>query len=171
MPTPEFENPLKRVNQFIVTVLNMVSNWSLAAMMFLTFLDVLLRYVFNKPISGAGEIIEFLMAIVIPFSIVYCAQHRSHISVDFILERFSGISEKVIQCFNDLLMLILFVPITYQSFIFVNDQLRANLTSPVLYIPVYPFVSMVAIAFLVLSLILLEQVITSFSGVLKLWNR
>ncbi len=154
-------NILSRANGSMVGFLNFFATWALAAMMFLTFIDVLLRYFFNSPIQGAGEIIEFLMAIVIPFSIVYCAQQKSHIAVDFIIESFPGPVQKVLGTFSNLLMLVLFVPIAWQSFIYVVDEFESNLTSPVLYIPVYPFVGMVAFAFLILTLILVEQFISS----------
>lgn len=154
-------NILNRVNGFMVDVLNFFAIWSLAAMMFLTFTDVLLRYLFNNPIQGKEELVSFLMAIVIPFSIVFCAQQIAHIRVDFIIEGFPKIVQKFFQILNNLLMLVLFIPITWQSFIFVVDEFESKLTSPVLYIPVYPFIAVVALAFLVLTFILIERFIRS----------
>ena len=158
-------NLLSRVNQSLVNLLNHIANWALAVMMFLTFIDVLLRYLFNSPIQGAQEIIEFLMAIVIPFSIVFCAQSKSHIAVDFIIEVFPTHVKKILGTVSDLLMLVLFIPITWQAFVIVIEEFESNLTSPVLYIPVYPFVAVVALAFLVLTFILIEQFVSSLMEV------
>jgi TRAP-type transport system small permease protein len=155
------DNMLKKINGYMVSVLNFFAIWALAAMMFLTFIDVLLRYIFNSPIPGKEELVAFLMAIVIPFSIVFCAQQISHIRVDFIIEGFPKTVQKFLQLLNNLLMLVLFIPITWQSFIFVWDEFESKLTSPVLYIPVYPFVAIVALAFLVLTFILIERFISS----------
>ncbi|MBU2513468.1 TRAP transporter small permease [bacterium] len=171
MSVLEKGNPLGKVNEVIVKVLNTFSTWALAIMMFLTFVDVLLRYIFNSPIQGAAEIVEFMMAIVIPFSIVFCAQKKMHIGVDLVIENFSDFTRKVLESLSNLLMLVLFIPITWQSFIYVIDEFESNLTSPVLYIPVFPFVGMVALAFLVLTLILIEQFISSASEVLSRWIR
>jgi TRAP-type C4-dicarboxylate transport system permease small subunit len=107
------------------------------------------------------------MAIVIPFSIVFCAQQIAHIRVDFIIEGFPKIVQKIFQVLNNLLMLVLFIPITWQSFIFVVDEFESKLTSPVLYIPVYPFIAVVALAFLVLTFILIERFIRSLSEIVS----
>lgn len=159
------ENLFSRFNGAMVNVLNMFAIWALAAMMFLTFADVLLRYLFNSPIQGAKEIIEFLMAIVVPFSIVYCAKLRGHIGVDFIVERFPRHTRNVLDALMRLLMIALFIPISWQTILFVSEELASGLTSPVLYIPVYPFVAIVALAFCALTLILIEQFISSLSEV------
>lgn len=152
---------LSRTNASLVTGLNFVAIWALAGMMFLTFTDVLLRYIFNSPIQGAAEIIEFMMAIVIPFSIVYCAQKRSHIAVDFIVDALPDSAKRALGAFSDFLMLVLFIFVSWQSFLYIFEEFESNLTSPVLYIPVYPFVTVLAFAFLVLVLILIEKFISS----------
>jgi|APSaa5957512576_1039674.scaffolds.fasta_scaffold80944_1 TRAP-type transport system small permease protein len=161
------KNLLSKINESLVRVLNFFAIWALAGMMFLTFIDVLLRYIFNNPIQGKEELIAFLMAIVIPFSIVFCAQQVAHVRVDFILEGFPKIVQKILHVFSNLLMLVLFIPITWQSFIFVMDEMESKLTSPVLYIPVYPFIAVVAVAFLVLTLVLIERLMRSLSEIVS----
>ncbi len=171
MSEPEGINALNKANQSIVKLLTTVASWVLAAMMFLTFANVVARYFFNSPILGASEIIPLMMAIVIPFSIVFCAQNREHISVDFILERFSDSTRKVINCLISLLMLVLFIPLTWQTFIYVIDEYESNLTTETLYISVYPFIFLVAIAFSALTLILLAQFFSHLSEVFSKWTR
>ena len=56
---------LDRLNRYIVACLRFVAMTVLAGMMFLTAADVILRYIFNRPVTGAYELIEFLMAILI----------------------------------------------------------------------------------------------------------
>ena len=48
----------------------------LAAMMTLTAADVCLRYLFNRPIMGAYELNEFMMAVFVGFSFAYTAIHK-----------------------------------------------------------------------------------------------
>ena len=162
---------LNKLSSPLVRLLNAAAIWVLAGMMFLTFLDVLLRYLLNQPIQGAGEIVEFMMAIVVPFSIVICAQNRSHVRVDFIIEGMPTGAKEILNLVNDLVMLLLFIPITWQSFLFVRDEYSSNLTSAVLYIPTFPFVGIVAFAFLIFTLILLEQFLLSLIEVLSKWIR
>jgi TRAP-type C4-dicarboxylate transport system permease small subunit len=151
----------------VVKILTNIAAWALAAMMFLTFVDVVLRYFFNSPIQGAGELIEFMMAIVVPFSIVYCARLKAHIAVDFITESLPKSVRNVIDTINSVLMLGLFVLITYQSYFYLIDEFESGLTSPVLYIPTYPFVAMVSLAFFALTLVLIEQFVRSLVEIVK----
>ena len=61
---------LNKVTKFLNRVVNPLVRFTknvaagiLALMMFLTALDVLLRYIFNRPISGALEITEFMISV------------------------------------------------------------------------------------------------------------
>lgn len=53
-------------------------------MMFLTFADVIGRYVFNSPILGAYEITEILMGLMIFGGLPLVSRARGHITVDFL---------------------------------------------------------------------------------------
>ncbi len=56
------------------------------ALMGYTVLDVVLRYVFNRPFSGSLEITEFAMSVIVFLGIAYCGWVGGHVAVD-ILER------------------------------------------------------------------------------------
>ena len=51
-----------------------------------TVLDVVLRYVFNRPFSGSLEITEFAMSVIVFLGIAYCGFTGGHVAVD-ILDR------------------------------------------------------------------------------------
>ena len=51
-----------------------------------TVLDVVLRYVFNRPFSGSLEVTEFAMSVIVFLGIAYCGWVGGHVAVD-ILER------------------------------------------------------------------------------------
>jgi len=58
----------------------------LVLLMGYTVLDVVLRYLFNKPFSGSLELTEFAMALIVFLGIAYCGFTGGHVAVD-ILER------------------------------------------------------------------------------------
>jgi TRAP-type C4-dicarboxylate transport system permease small subunit len=58
----------------------------LMALMGYTVLDVVLRYVFNRPFSGSLEVTEFAMVLIVFFGIAHCGWTGGHVAVD-ILER------------------------------------------------------------------------------------
>ena len=147
-------NSLNTLYRPIIKVLNGIAMGIVAAMMFLTATDVILRYIFNRPISGAFELIEYMMAILIPFGLAYCALQGGHVSVDLVVSRFSKKSRSILGSITTLLCLGLFLLITWQNVLYIRENFESKLTSAVLLIPVYPFVTAVAIGSAALCLVL-----------------
>lgn len=137
----------------------------LALMMFLTALDVGLRYIFNSPLSGAFELVEYMMAIVIPFSIVYCAEQRGHVSVELILARFPKKIQVLVDILTTLAAMLFTIVIAWQNFLYIGEVYDSHLTSSVLLIPVYPFVIPVALGIGAFALMLLVHLIEIISKV------
>jgi TRAP-type C4-dicarboxylate transport system permease small subunit len=162
---------IDNINQVLVAVLRNIAIWVLCAMMFLTAADVLLRYLFNRPITGAFELVEYMMAILIAFSIVHCAHQRAHVNVDILIERLSKRTRATISCINTFLTLVLFILMTWQTFSYIIDEYESGLTSAVLYIPVYPFVTLVFIAFTILCLVILAEFLNRLSEAVSEWTR
>jgi TRAP-type C4-dicarboxylate transport system permease small subunit len=69
-------------------VLSLIGGTVLFAMMALTFVDVLLRYIFNAPLRGAFEITELLMVVLIYAGLPLVSRHDEHVTTD-LLDRFA----------------------------------------------------------------------------------
>jgi TRAP-type C4-dicarboxylate transport system permease small subunit len=65
------------------------------AMMALIFVDVFLRYLFNAPIAGSLEIIQFLLAIVIFAALPLVSASQGHITVGLLEGLFLGQGRRV----------------------------------------------------------------------------
>jgi TRAP-type C4-dicarboxylate transport system permease small subunit len=139
----------------IMTIVLSIGISILAMMMFLMATDVVLRYIFNSPLPGAYELIEYMMAILVPFGIVYCAHQKSHVSVDLVIGRFTKRTQAILGSITSLLSLSLFLLVAWQSLRYITENFESNLTSAVLLIPMYPFIAVVAVGFSVLCLVLL----------------
>lgn len=140
--------PVKRL--FLV-----LAGASLALMMFLTALDVGLRYIFNRPIPGALELVEYMMAVLVPFALTITAFNKAHIGVELIMERFPMRVRRHVACATHLMAATLYATITWQGFLYIFEQQASGMTSAVLLIPAYPFVASLTAAFALLSLITL----------------
>ena len=143
---------LANIAKNVTRMMTAVGAVVLAMMMFLTALDVGLRYVFNRPLVGAFELVEYMMAILIPFSIVYCAHKRGHVAVELILGQFP---EKVQVCFDlvtTFLSILFVIVIAWQNFLYIHETYILGLTSAVLLIPTYPFMIPVAIGLVAFAL-------------------
>jgi TRAP-type C4-dicarboxylate transport system permease small subunit len=138
-----------------VTILHGAGVGVLAAMMVLTASDVTLRYVFNRPIVGSCDLTEYMMAILVSFSLAYCAFYRGHVSVDIIVSHLPRRAQAAIDSVTRLLGIFLFALITWQSWVYMKLLFASGLESTVLLIPRYPFAGLVFLgsAFLTLALL------------------
>ena len=161
---------IHKIDRPLVKILKTIAMGILAFMMFLTAGDVFLRYIFNRPITGAYEIIEYLMAILVSFSVTYCAYEKAHITVDIFIEPLSKRIRILINLIAACISFIFFLFITWQTFKYILDEIQSNLTSSVLLIPVYPFIATVAVAFVILCIVLLVQILSHASEVGKKWT-
>ncbi|WP_158260077.1 TRAP transporter small permease [Zobellella endophytica] len=63
-------------------LLNLLAALMLLLMMLLTTVDVLGRYLFNRPVVGASELIEIMLAAAIFLVLPTITWHREHVAVD-----------------------------------------------------------------------------------------
>jgi len=148
----------KKLTQFLIAI----GASTLALMMFLTALDVGLRYIFKRPMAGAYELVGYMMAILVPFSIVYCAREKGHVAVDLIVERFPKKVQVCINIITTFIGLIFVSVISWQNVLYFFEIKASGLTSAVLLIPTYPFILPTAIAFAVFALVLVIHLLELF---------
>jgi TRAP-type C4-dicarboxylate transport system permease small subunit len=156
---------LKRVINPIVRIINYVAAGVLALMMFLTAADVLLRYIFNRPISGTWELTSYMMAVVVGFGLSYCALVKGLISVEVLTLQFSDRVQAILNCVTYFLSFCFFALITWQSILYIKLMFKSNLVSAVLLIPTYPFIAALALGCLAFTLVLLTDFLEYLSQV------
>ncbi|MFH1647795.1 MAG: TRAP transporter small permease [Chloroflexota bacterium] len=148
-------------------VLLVLGGFCLAVMMFLTTSDVTLRYFFNRPISGAFDITEYMMAVVFAFGLPYCIINKGHVRVDMLTRRFSEKAQAVINTLTTPLGLGLFTLIAWQSIEFMKIQFDSHIVSSVLKIPQYPFVGLLFIGYAGFAVVLLADLLRLISAVTR----
>ncbi len=110
---------------------------TLAFMLVFTLADVVLR-AFGKPIVGDYEVISFLGAVVVGFSIPYTSLQKGHVSVDFALELVSkGTADKV-RVATRVLAIALFLWVGWNFVLMSLDLIRSKEVTPVFKVPFYP---------------------------------
>ena len=154
--------PVKKIFLTLSTV-------CLSLMMFLTALDVGLRYLFNSPIPGALELVEYMMALIVPFALTIAASKKAHIGVEIVMDRFPKRFRASVACATNLAVFALYGLITWQSFLYIFEQHASGMTSAVLLIPQYPFVASLTAAFALLSLITLMHFLENLTEVFSQW--
>jgi TRAP-type transport system small permease protein len=137
----------------VVNVIMRISVWItmvvLVAMMSISVADIFMRYVFNMPISGTSELIEIMM-ICLLLGMAGCAMENRHVRVDVIIER---LPERAV-AFMDVVMMVLGIGVSgilmWQGFWQGMFQLRYQVSSSALHIPVFPFYVVLSVSFILL---------------------
>jgi TRAP-type C4-dicarboxylate transport system permease small subunit len=153
-------DPINKYGAYIASVM-------LFIMMILIFFDVSSRWIFNKPIQGSFELTEYLMAILTSFALGYCALKKHHIRVDLMFQYTSKKTTLWFDVFAYGIAFIFFALINWQCWLNVLSYLNNKLTSAVLFIPAYPFVFIVMVATILLTLVFLRDFLKSIAAVVK----
>ena len=142
-----------------------VSMMSLLGILIITVIDILGIKLINKPVPGGIEIVGYLGAITISFSLPYIQYRGENIYVDFFIRKFSRNLKKFISILTSLLGITLFVLLSWQSYYFGVVLKNTKEISPTLRIPFYPIVYGIALCSLGVGVVLFYQTVKSiYSG-------
>ncbi|WP_121640061.1 TRAP transporter small permease [Virgibacillus sp. Bac330] len=119
-------------------------------------IDVLSRWMWNKPILGAVDFTELGLSMVIFLSIAYTHVKEEHISIDFVFERFPKRMQLVLHAIIHFLTFILMVLIGWSTSKYAIRLYNANTTTGDLTIPLYPiaWVAVIGLSLFALSALL-----------------
>jgi TRAP-type C4-dicarboxylate transport system permease small subunit len=104
-------------------------------LMFLVFVDVVGRYLFNKPIFGAYELVEILMGLLIFAGLPLVSRAQQHISVDFVSNLIPDRWKPIQALSVNLLCAVTAVVISWRIWVYGGRLTRVNETTLELQIP------------------------------------
>jgi C4-dicarboxylate transporter DctQ subunit len=150
---------LEKVSKNIIKVANYVSMFMLLILMLLGSVDVIGRYVFNKPIQASFELNQILLAGVVFFGLAYTQLVGGHIKVEFLVSRFKPRMQAITDFITLCLMLGLFSLITWQSLRIAIVFWQQNKLIDVLFVNMAFFQSFVTVAAFLMSIELIIQLV------------
>jgi len=147
--------------------INSVGVLFLMAMMLLMVVDVFLRRVFQQPLTGSFEVVQFMQVTLVYLGVAYTTIKKAHISIDLITSRLSERTSALIESIMLFLGLGFFALITWRNILRAEELWMEKATSVLLEIPLFPFYYMLAFGCGVLCLVLLVQLMESASKAFK----
>lgn len=157
-----FNKVIEKYIFWIPKFLSRIGSFTLILMMFLTVADVLLRKVLSKSILGTVEVTEFMMVILVFFGLANAEILNANIKVDILMNRFKERTQMIVETFTQFFSFLVFVFITRYSFIYAGSKIGSGEVSQDLWIPVYPFVYLVALGCGLLTIVLFFKSIMAF---------
>ena len=133
-------------------------------MMALTSADVIGRYVLNAPISGAFEIVQYLMAVVVFAALPVTTASDSHLSVSLIPPAMHGPIGRVHRIFIRLVSAIALFVIAWRMASQAQILANSQQVSGYLQLPLAPVAAVMAVFAALAFLIMLVKLIAAIGG-------
>lgn len=133
-------------------------------MVFLTFIDVFLRYWFGSSISGTVEMTELMMVVVV-FSAIACTQwQKSHVVMDILTAQLTEPNRTLLGVMTSLWSFVTIAFCAYTTALYAASTASVTLT---LRIPLSPFIYLASFGFSLLALALLHDLLELLSRAVR----
>lgn len=141
---------LDMINSFFNKIMLFLAGIAVLSLMLLATGNVVMR-IFHMPFRGTYEIVSFLGAVVIAFSLGYTQKRRDHIVVDILTERFPDVVKETIDKVASLAMTVFFAIVSWQLYVWGMKIMEADEVSETLKIIFYPYIFMTAAGFILIA--------------------
>jgi TRAP-type transport system small permease protein len=151
----------------VAGAVNRIGVFFALVMMVLTTADVVLRYLFNSPITGVFELTEFMMLILVGFGLAYTQLKKDNIYVEILANRFSARVQAALDVFSYLLGFIIFALIAWQCILNGNKQILRHIVSGTLGLPMQYFFYLLSFSCMLLCLVYVIDIVNSAMRAVK----
>jgi TRAP-type C4-dicarboxylate transport system permease small subunit len=131
------------------------------ALMLITGIDVIGRYLFQRPLVGAFEMSELALAIMVLFGWGYNQAIKGHIDIDLLYKRLPLSVQTILDFLTPLLGLALFSFVSWQAVKFTLDSIGWGEATEMLHMPVWIFKLTIFIGAVSISLQFVVDIITA----------
>jgi tripartite ATP-independent transporter DctM subunit len=138
---------LDRLEHISVTATRRVAFFGVALMLLIalgTLVDVLMRWLFNRPITGFDEVVEMGMAVAVAATFPACAAIKGNLTIDILAERLGPRLCARLTCFGAFVLLLLYGLLAWQVGAFATDLQNQGAATIYLGWPTPPFIWAVA---------------------------
>jgi TRAP-type C4-dicarboxylate transport system permease small subunit len=140
-------------------LLGHAGGYILFSMMLLTVCDVIGRYAFNSPITGGYEVTETMMVATVFFFIPFTQTKKGHIAVDLVVILLPRKVRTAIDIVTHLMSLGILILLAYMNILRWLELMARNEHTPIIHLPVSPFVLIIAFGCFVFSIEIIKDII------------
>ena len=153
---------IRKFNKFCVTISGLI----LLFVTFSIFVDVILRYFFNRPSIWVTEVSAYLLLYMIFLGTAYALQQGLHIKVTFIVDRFGAGRKRILNLITAFVSMAFCFVLLWQTSVMTWTAFKKNWVSPtMLNAPyVYIYVIMVFGSLMLLITLLLATILEFKTG-------
>lgn len=147
--------------QWISDKLKILGAACLVGMTGLTCVDVVGRF-FKHPVFGSVELVTFMGTLSVALALPYTHQERGHIGVEIFVRRFSRKTRLIIDICTGMAAFVFFALVTWRMFDYGLKMRESGEVSMNLGLPEYLIILVVAVCFVVFSLMIIKTIVDYF---------
>jgi len=132
------------------------------------FVDVIGRYVFNRPIAGSLDIGEIVLVVMVFFGLAYTQLHKAHIRIDVISSRLSPRGTVIVEVATYIICIAVAAVLIWQGIVSSLRFAQINEVTGLFRIPVAPIVAVIPFSCFLFLVVLLRDLLTNIVEGLKL---
>jgi len=132
---------IEKLNTICATLSGMV----LLFVTFSIFVDVILRYFFNRPSIWVTEVSTYLFLYIIFLATAYALQQGMHIRVTFIFDLFNAKAKRIIDLLTSIFAMIFCLALLWQTSVMTWTAFKENWTSPTMLSAPYAYIYFVMV--------------------------
>jgi TRAP-type C4-dicarboxylate transport system permease small subunit len=144
-------------------VLSIVAGLIMLVLTCLTAIDVLLRFLLNKPIPGLYELSELMLIGIVFLSIAYVQARKEHLRIDVLASKFPSKVQFILNIFGYLAGVFVFLLIAWRSgYIAWQAWALGDYSSGLVQWPIWPAKTVVPVGAGLISLRLIRDLYDEF---------
>ena len=120
-----------------------IARLGMAALLALVTANVFARYFF-KSIQGTYDYVGLICAVAVSLAVAFTAYERGHIEIEILMERLPKRVQSVFGAIMMLISAVFFAIASWQCVVVGNSAKEANETTMSVYVPLYPFMYILA---------------------------
>jgi TRAP-type C4-dicarboxylate transport system permease small subunit len=153
----------------ISEVLLIVSAIALFITMLLSIADIGGRYFFLRPITGTSELVGILLVVTSSLGLGWCQYLKGNITIDILPKRLNRRGQAILSIISYLLSVAVCVIICWQASLMMMRYITEPLggTTSTLHILIWPFILIMIIGFIWVTVIFILDLYNSFKEVFK----
>jgi len=115
----------------------------MVALLVLVVANVIMRYFFTS-IKGTYDYVGLITAVAVSLAVAFTAYERGHIEIEILMERMPKRVQSIFGAVMMMISAVFFAIASWQSVVVGNSAKEANETTMAVFVPLYPFMYILA---------------------------
>lgn len=154
---------MSKMVRYLSSFMSVLAGFILIAMILVTLADIVMRFC-GRPIIGAYEIVAFLGVAVIALALPRASFLKTHVYVDFLTEKLSVKSKKVLRIVTRLIIFCMFLVASWYFILMGKSYMETKTVTMSLKVPFYPVIFALAASCFMQCLVSIYEIFSEYGG-------